>query len=84
VAFQWVASSTKRPHRGRICRPSTPRKWVSCLPMALGCQLWEAENSVCRRFLGSSDPRQLTKIYAASITVTEQNCSPIKRRNYNL
>jgi len=25
VAFQCVASSTKRPHRGRICRPSTPR-----------------------------------------------------------
>jgi hypothetical protein len=25
-------------------------EWVSCLPTALGCQLWEAENSVCRRF----------------------------------
>jgi hypothetical protein len=21
-------------------------EWVSCLPTALGCQLWEAENSV--------------------------------------
>jgi hypothetical protein len=38
------------------------------------CQLWEAENSVCRRFLGSSDARQVL-IYAPSITVTEQNCS---------
>jgi hypothetical protein len=25
--------------------------------------LWEAENSVCRRFLGSSDARQLPNIY---------------------
>jgi hypothetical protein len=33
-------------------------EWVSCLPMALGCQLWEAGNSVCRRFLGSADARQ--------------------------
>ena len=37
-------------------------EWVSCLPTALGCQLWEAENSVCRRFLGSSDARQLSNI----------------------
>jgi hypothetical protein len=49
-------------------------EWVSCLPTALGCQLWEAENSVCRRFLGSSDARQVL-IYAPSITVTEQNRS---------
>jgi hypothetical protein len=37
-------------------------EWVSCLPTALGCQLWEAENSVCRRFLGSSDARQVSNI----------------------
>jgi len=37
-------------------------EWVSCLPTALGCQLWEAENSVCRRFLGSSDARQVFNI----------------------
>jgi hypothetical protein len=49
-------------------------EWVSCLPTALGCQLWEAENSVCRRFLGSSDARQ-NSIYAQSITLTEQYCS---------
>ena len=37
-------------------------EWVSCLPTALGCQFWEAENSVCRRFFGSSDARQLANI----------------------
>ena len=43
-------------------------EWVSCLPTALRCQLWEAENSVCRRFLaalrflGSSDARQSPNI----------------------
>jgi hypothetical protein len=36
--------------------------WVSCLPTALGCQLREAENSVCRRFSGSSDARQVFNI----------------------
>jgi hypothetical protein len=46
--------------------------WVSCLPTALGCQFWGAENSVCRRFLGSSANRV---IYAPSIMMTEQNCS---------
>jgi hypothetical protein len=37
-------------------------EWVSYLPTVLGCQLWEAENSVCRRFSGSSDARQVLNI----------------------
>jgi transposase len=49
-------------------------EWVSCLPTALGCQLWEAENSVCRRFWAALTLAKFL-IYAASITLTEQNCS---------
>jgi hypothetical protein len=49
-------------------------EWVSCLPTALGFQLWEAEISVCRRFLAALTLANCL-IYALSITVTEQNCS---------
>jgi hypothetical protein len=49
-------------------------EWVSCLPTALGFQLWEAEISVCRRFLAALTLAN-DLIYALSITVTEQNCS---------
>ena len=41
--------------------PTTSTNFLSailCLPMALGCQLLEAETSVHHRFLGSSQASQ--------------------------
>jgi hypothetical protein len=56
----FAARSNGRAH----CRTNAALflECVSCLPTALGCQLWEAENSVCRRFSGSSDARQVFNI----------------------
>jgi len=67
--FPWSTSfHDLRPKRYLIVE-----KWL-CLPTALGCQLWEAENSVRRRFLAALTLAKFLT-YAASITVTEQNCS---------
>ena len=49
-------------------------EWVSCLPTALGFQLWEAENRYVAVFWAALTLVNRL-IYALSITVTGQNCS---------
>jgi hypothetical protein len=63
LAFRSEGRAQRTQQRTRALTVPEPNaalflEWVSCLPTALGCQLWEAENSVCRRFSGSSDARQ--------------------------